>query len=493
MKKLLLAAGLAAVLLTGCDALSFGETTPEDNSEASTLGIDTTQRNWMNNLTDNTFYIVHNDTYYPLYSYLKNYRAENYEVDIDRQVDTEKQFYYTTENEKNIPTLYEGDKLVYYSTSALLPYISWERYYDMGYTIGVTNIQTDIGGRCFVDLTDTDNFPLLPDNELYELQKENASSLLLDKIGGTQITPDMIDNGLLMGTEKDTQYDIDVYVGTYYKYFSTTSNYHAFRAFELYASVDYKTMQDYIYEIDIPDYILTGYYNINDKGLLRLVRGKTYDDYTDFNEKLLYQSDGNYDPDDPEYVYTYTPPYCYSDYEPLNKYKTDIMDAFGYVDPELEEASTEETDNGEEKTHKAIQESIKKSYAVLLPKGKECKFKVESPSGEKTGRISVVYEDGKTASATFNFIDKTYELTVNGNGEVVTFIIEGFYNGYDVTLTNAEMQKEIIEQPEQQKTEATTQAPATEETSQEADAQTPGEQTASEETPADTIQMEEGE
>lgn len=453
MRKLWLIFLAVAFLVTGCTATPTQEEVATNDMQTSSLGIHTNEKNWMDRLSDNMFYVIHNDTYYPVYTYLENAAAEEdneYGVNLDYQVETEKMLFYTTDNEKNIPTLYPGDKLVYYSHNHLLSYITWERYYDMGYTIGVTNLLSDIGGRCYINKEDTDdNYTVLPDSELYALEKETASNILFDKIGGMQVTPDMIENGIITGTKKDTVYDVDVYTGTYYQYYSVTANYHALHAFELYASIDYQTMQDFIYEVTIPDYLLTGYYNLNSIGLVRIVREETYDEYTDFNEKLLYQSDGYWSQDDPEYVYTYTPPYCYSDYEPLNHYATDLVDAFGYKEQTEETESSVNADVLKEDV--VIQESIKKEYKLLLPDNKDCKIAVTSNKGEKTGRITITYDSGKQVSETFNYVDGVYELSVKGKGEVVTLTIEGFYSGYDVILTNASLYTES--QPASEATE----------------------------------------
>ena len=426
MKKMLFMVGLIVCMaLCGCS-----NTEVSDNEITS---ISTSDKGWMKNLQDNTFYVVRDGTYYPLYTYYNNTTItdDGLAPDIESPVNTNRMMFFTSDNEAKIPTLYKGDKLMYYSKSSLLSYISWERYYDLGYTIGVADLQSDISGRMYINLDDNDLDNILPNTPLTKLASNSSAQILFDKIGGTQITQDMVDSGIIVGTEKDKMYDLDLYIGTNYEHYAVPANYHAFRAYELYASVNYTTLQDFLYEIEIPDYLLTGYYNIGGTGLVRYVTDKQYDQYTDFNEQLLYQSDGG-DPDSEGYEYTYTPPYCYSEYAPLNLFKTDFVDAFGYVDPDITQ-STEEDNKADEK--KIIQESIKKDYTLYLPDKTDCKVSIQSPSGEKTGCITITYENGKTVTQKYNYVDEIYELSLKGNGETVKMTIEG----YDVTLTNAEI------------------------------------------------------
>ena len=431
----------SSLALAGCDFVSTNDDTM-DVSETSSQGIVAEGNNWTENLTDNTYYIVHNNIYYPVFSDIRNEAAED-TLEVDEQVNPNRMYFFTTENENEIPTLYKGDKLIYYSTTNLLDYITWERYYDLGYTLGFCNIEHTTSNRCYVDLN-ADDYSILPDESLTELTKETADQIMIDKIGPTQITPDMVEYGIITNLKKDAEYDLDLYAGTIYKQCHTTANYHAFHSFEWYASVNYTTKQEYIYEIEIPDYFVSGYYNIGDVGFFRYVAdGTSYDKNTNFNECLLYQSDGEYDPDSTEeYIYTYTPPYCYSECEELNYYKTDIIDAFGYVDPETEFMEEDSAEISTPSKHQFI-ESIENQYKLKLPKDTVCKIIVTSPTKEKTGVLTVTFHDKTTQTTTYDSFNGNYTLELDGHGDEVILTIAGFYSGYDVSLVNAQFIQKI--------------------------------------------------
>lgn len=397
-------------------------------------------------LTDNTYYVVHDGVYYPILLGYQNEAATD-DINIDGQTDVNRMQFFSTSEEENIPTLYKGDKLVYYSTSNVLDHIEWERYYDMGYTIGINGILSTTANHCYVS-KDSDDAPFLPESELYKLSKKSSTYFAIEKIGPTQLTPEMLDHGIVTNLKKDQLYDVDIYEGTQYKHYQVTANYHAFHAYELYASINYKAMQDYLYEIEIPDYFLSGYYNIDNLGMFRYVAdGTSYDNNTNFNEPLLYQSDGEYDAENSEdYVYTYTPPFCYSECEELNYFSTDIVDAFGYQSEETNDLVTNTPEN-DKPVSKTFLTSIVNTYELELPNKSQCKIEIKSD--EKTGKMTVIFENGTTKEAVYDYFNGTYELELDGKGEHVTLSIEGFYKGYDVDLTNAKLIKKQTNGEEQ--------------------------------------------
>ena len=135
-----------ALLISGC-----GRTSPNNDKniedltadgmverETSAVGIDSSSKDFESLLTNNTFYIVHEGIYYPLYSDGINIKGTN---DLMYKVDPTRQMYFSTETADNVPTFFPGDHLVYFSKDTLLDYVSWERYYDLGYTVGLMNLK----------------------------------------------------------------------------------------------------------------------------------------------------------------------------------------------------------------------------------------------------------------------------------------------------------------------------------------------------------------
>lgn len=440
-----------STILSGCSMRKTETNEIEDltdngsiNYETATDGINSTSRDFEEQLVSGTYYVVHGDMYYPLYAYEDNYSGK----EPKKTVDPERQIYYTTENEINIPTLFAEDKLIYYSTDTLLDYMTWERYYDLGYTIGVHNIQEMLNGRMYLDL-DEDEDCIIQDSELYDIYNLGVKQVLLDKIGNVQITSDLITDNLINSVQKSKIYDLEVYTGTKFKHYQTSANIHAFKAYELFASTEYTTLQDEFYEITIPDYFVTGYYYLDNLGLVRIVRGNEYSKETNFNEQLLYPEP---DEDDPE---KYVAPRLYSTNINLNDFDTTVEGTLGYVseDEVVEEEKEQENKDLEIK----LKEASIKTVDLFFPENRDCKITIKSD--ESTGEMYLVM-DGETGRRLleYNRLDKCYELDVIGKNEKGTLTISGLYNDYDVELINCEQYTNQIEklQAETESTENTT-------------------------------------
>lgn len=403
--------------------------TGQVTTQTSQLGISTTEKNFQSKLENNHYYVLHEGTLYPLYAY-----GDNYEGDApDNVVNGYRQMYFTTENEINIPTLFEGDSLVYYSADGLLDYMTWERYYDLGYTIGLINLQTMKSGRVYLDLSDEDEVNIIPDSELMDIHRLNVERILIDKIGGIQVDSSLIENGVIRHTQKSKEYDLEIYTGTYFKHFNAVANIHLFKAYELYASIEYTPMQEFLYEITIPEYFADGYYLLNGAGMIRIVHDTVYDETTDFNKQVLFPSVND------KGTVTQKNAAIYSTYEPLNEFKTNIEGCLGYVAPE------EEDTINEEEVDIILKEALVKEIDLFFPKDKMCTVKVISLSNEKTGDISLQFGTSKKL-LNYNAFDQEYSFSLKGTGQKGTLKIAGLTKNYNIELTNCEQYINQIEE-----------------------------------------------
>lgn len=443
-KRLLIGLFITALsfsLLTGCGGRETSKnhiddltTSGEISDETSTLGLslkDVEKRekeidkNGNNkkqqSLLSNGFYVLHEDKYYPLVSYVENDREFN-----DSSVDSSRLHFFTTANEHQIPTLFleQGDKLIYYSTDNLLDYIIWERWKDLDYTIGIHNIQQMTNTRSYVELSE-DTTNILEDSELFSLYDLKKEFVLLDKIGGVQIIPKMIENGLLTGCTKSKQYDLEVYAGTKYMHFLTTANIHAFQSYELFASIEYETKQAYMYEITIPEYLVDGYYSVNDDGIFRLVLGSSYNEETDFNVQLLYPEEEK----DIKGDISYGVKAIYSEFEPLNKFKTNVNGTLGYKN----ESDFEIIMDEEEEPTTELQEAVITERKLVFPKDIACEIIVTSPTLENTGDCYVTI-GSRSYPFEFDAILGKYTFELTGNDEVGIMTISGLREAYDIDL-----------------------------------------------------------
>lgn len=420
------------------------------NYETSTLGIDSTKKDFESQLSSGSFYVVHDDIYYPLVYHDQNYKVSD---DLGTRVNPNRQQYFTTESEIQIPTLFEGDKLVYYSETSLLDYIEWERFYDIGYTIGCYNINTMKSGRIYLYLDDDKGKEcIMAESELFDAYTLGVENILLDKIGDVQLDYTFVKDGLITQMNKSATYDLEVYTGTIYKHYLTTANMHAFKSYELFASIEYETLRDKFYEIKIPDYFINGYYAIN-SSMFRYVKGTSYSEDTNFNEQLLFPplKEGQ-EPDEN------APLYMYSTYEPINCFTTNVEGALGYVNPDNSIFANEDEEIEEDSLGSTLfKEATVKELDVWFPKGKTCTITIKSSAKETTGDIVVKF-GSSIKKVQYNRLDGVYELVLPGNDKVGKLSISGLWKQYDIQLTNCEQytgQDTIVDTPAEENTEST--------------------------------------
>lgn len=427
--------------------------------ETSTLGIDSTDKDFEKNLTNNTYYVVHDGIYYPLYAYYEN---EAYKDDSSSElyaVNSSRMMFYTLENEINIPTLFPGDQLIFYSTDTMLDVLSWERYYDIGITFGIYNLHRTVGGKYYLDLNNDKDNCIIPDSELASILDLGVPQVLVDRIGGAEIKDNLIDNGIILGAVKNEIYDMEIYTGTIYQHYNAYANVHAFRGYELYGSLSFKTLRDNFWEIEIPEYFVNGYYNINDGGLFRLCKDNSYSEMTQFNDPVLYPMlDGIYLLEDGEYrIYstdeTYTmedylfvtsldtyspaPPKRYSANEEINNFSTNIIGCTGFVDNSMDDFYMEIAQTAEKEETDRLHRANVLQYELWFPEGRTCRISIKSD--ETTGSATVRFANGSANTLTYNEFDDTYEASFTGTGIYGTITIGGFTQAYDIELTNIEL------------------------------------------------------
>lgn len=444
-KLLFLCTGIIAAMgLTGCNlSLSLDKDSASSDSigiardlgiinyEESTLGIPVNSENITSLMEDGEYYVLHDDVLYPCYTDMQMYDGITeglYENDPRFDI-------FTSQSIINIPTLFEGDKLLYYSTSGILDYYTLERFKDLGWSIGIRNLQSTEAGYVYVDVENEDDYPYILDS-CNEIREIIGNTLLIDKIGGQRLYDDYVEDGIINGLVEGVTYDLEVYNGTNYYYYDVNVNTKYFKSMELYAEAEYLPLQDYLYEIELPDYLLNGYYEIDAKGMFRLVHGTEYDDYTDFNQKLLYEfvdhADGDMSLSENKI------PGRYSSISDLKIFRPYDEGCFGHEDNELtlddlagvyeEIAHTEGMAN--------FIEASKTQTDLWLPNGMACTITIESE--ESTGSIYLLRENGRKQQVPFDRINKYYQINVDGKDEKVTLIVQGLYHDYQITLLNAQ-------------------------------------------------------
>lgn len=405
-------------------------------SETSNMGIDPNSKNFMEQLVSGSFYVVHDGIYYPAFAYASNYDLSD---SLKNYIDpyAHKQLYFTAENELEIPTIFlaKGDTLVYYDTENILDYVKWERYKDLGYTVGLYNIyQTEYSKLAYINLEEEEGC-IISGSNLEAINTDMASTLVsLIRIGNVNITDELISNGLIVGAKANESYDLEVYDGTNYNHYIATADMHAFEAYELFASVETTPLQQFAWEIEIPEYFVNGYYKVNAictgvemyDGLIRIIKEDNfYNDRESFNEPLLFPyteqqiADGEADELEPLYQY--------SDCDELNYFSTLVVGALGYDDGVEEKEISEKAD--------ILRTANINTFDINFPKGDICTISITPIKRESSGDAYVLIGN-RIHTLTYNAIDNTYQTTITGDGNTYTLYISGFWNSYNIRLGN---------------------------------------------------------
>lgn len=212
--------------------------------------------------------------------------------------------YQTTE--KLVPTFYEGDKLIYKSKTNIPLSYSFEKFFDNGCSLGVTGLYMDASGNYRYD---SSNCRVVEFSDASGLASISADSIYftavtkLDEDGNAEDDPLRIDttrvntNGVVSGLDAGSTYTCDFRTGTEKITVNMTANVRMLSSAETYMSSRFEFITDYIAEIEMPEYLTSGYYTINNNGIFRFVaKGKSLDDLTekDYNETIYkYDDNGN--------------------------------------------------------------------------------------------------------------------------------------------------------------------------------------------------------
>ncbi len=407
------------------------------NVETGSMGLDPNDKDFMTKLVSGSFYVIHDGYYYPAFSYASNYDFSDTMEDYINP-NMKRQMYFTEENELEIPTLFlaNGDTLVYYDTENILDYVKWERYQDLGYTIGVYNIhQTDYAKLAYIDLEE-DEGCIISGSSLEEIGANVISPFVsLIRIGDVYIKDDLVQNGLISGATAGESYDLEAYDGTNYNHYIATADMHAFQAYEMFASIETEPLQQFAWKVAVPDYFVNGYYKVNAicqntsvyDGLIRIVVwGDSFINTAEtFNEQLLYpyseEQIAKGDIDESGFLYQY------SECEELNKFSTMAVGTLGYDDG-VEEAALEEK-------AEILRTANISTFNINFPKGETCGITI-TPSEKESGGEAYVLIGNKTVSLTYSAFDNTYSTIITGDGNTYTLYVSGFWNSYDIQLSN---------------------------------------------------------
>lgn len=211
----------------------------------------------------------------------------------DGVVNPERIIWYSEIDEESIPTVYAGDEIVYCCSGIMPEEFRWERFEDLGYTVGLTQLE-QLPSKKYALSLDVSDEHIYDKSDVWEAVSDysDVGLVIVDKIGGVSLTDACVDeSGTIVGLAKGAPYDMEYYVGTFMKEATVTASYHAFSSMEDVYSVDYDFLQSDIAVIKVPEGLKTGYYLLGGEMFFRYVNGSSYDQTTDFNEPNVEEDD----------------------------------------------------------------------------------------------------------------------------------------------------------------------------------------------------------
>lgn len=280
--KVLLLSGLTMciALSTGCSTNATGSGGNEDKANA-----------YLEKMEEGKYYVLHKDK-----SFQEVYwgAATFDEEDVVSSPNDNRVIWFDESMYKQIPTLYQGDELVYRTTDEIVETFNFERFEDFGYSVGLCGLKETDSGRYSIS-TDKDDNNTFPGGDTDELLLLDNDTVIIDTLGGKALrAPVTTENGVklnspvsrcnsILNLKKDVTYKAEIYEGTELKEYNFKADKRIMASMEVRETNDFTFEQEVIMNINIPSDFHNGYYMINGMGVFRYVNGTSYSENDDFN------------------------------------------------------------------------------------------------------------------------------------------------------------------------------------------------------------------
>lgn len=194
-----------------------------------------------------------------------------------------------------IPTLYKNDTLVYVTNNEISSF-TWERYLDCGYSIGIYGFDLNSSDKITTgDLSNYSQLSSIAAQLSASSDIQGLSGIVFDKINGTPLAKNYLNEsaGIITGMSKNATAQIDAFVGTTHVPLTASADTRYFQAFELYNSTQYSLSTDGYAMIEIPNYLKSGYYLLNNQGFVKFVNIDRGNDEASIDLTVPYYYEGD--------------------------------------------------------------------------------------------------------------------------------------------------------------------------------------------------------
>lgn len=280
-RKILFCAGLLMCMaLSACGTDTSGASNMKENPYA-----------YLEKLDEGKYYVLHKDkTYQEVYWGAATFDEE----DVVSSPSDSRVIWFDEQMYKQIPTLYQGDSLIYKTSDEIVETFTFERFEDFGYSIGLCGLKETDSGRYSIS-TDKDDNNTFPGGDTDELLLLDNDTVIIDSLGGKELrAPVTTENGVklnspvsrcnsILNLKKDVTYKAQIYEGTKLKEYNFKADKRIMASMEVRETNNFTFQQEVIMNINIPSDFHNGYYMINGMGVLRYVNGSSYTESDDFN------------------------------------------------------------------------------------------------------------------------------------------------------------------------------------------------------------------
>lgn len=259
----------------------------------------------IDNLVEGGYYVQHGDVYYKLYL-----GSASFSKGSTSSSANDNRVAWFGEDYDKIPTMYKGDSIVFHTSEPFEESFTIERFEDIGYTIGICNMQKMDSGR-YSFSTNPEDLDVNNKSDARQLCEEGDAVAVFDRIGGTDLRSGNISrSGTVVGLTKGKTYSCDIYFGTNIHKYKLTADVRALSSMEVVKLSDYTYTQSKTITFNFPDYFNSGYYYVNGYGIVRYIANDVeFSEDMDMNIPNVYPEDKEQKADDtssksstPDYV-----------------------------------------------------------------------------------------------------------------------------------------------------------------------------------------------
>lgn len=279
--------GFALVSLSACSLFNRKEAN-------STSGVKIEKD--VNNLEEDSYYTFNGKEYGKLYLGDRSFKESTSSSLGTSSKGNPERVIWLKNDINNIPVMRRGEKIVFHSSTKLITRLNIERYYDLGYSIGIAKLKENKGtGRFTLDIRDS-ALTVDPNSDAKQLQDITANGqIIIDSIGDTPLRSGNVSpSGTIIGLEKDKTYAINAYLGTNLHNKNIKADVKVLASSEGHKIEKFEFSGHKTVEFQFPHYYNSGYYLVNGFGLVRYIADDKagVDDEIDMNVPNIYPKTG---------------------------------------------------------------------------------------------------------------------------------------------------------------------------------------------------------